>query len=262
MHKYIILIIILCSNLLFGNLEINFIGQYGFNFIFSSVDVKDNYKNSIYNSIKGGLGGDVAVFFQVGNYFKLFKNSSDLIKGASIFFDFGYSLHGGQNEYKDPITNRRYMEIIFYHSIALGIAGKLNFSKMSIGLGTGILAPLYAMIGLSQYDGSIIAPNLDGWKTSDMKDLFKVPIMPYIKFTIEGYYYIIPGLDMAISIGGYVMYNFGMQYKTETINKNISHLAFNKYNFSALSFGAVLGVSLGRTDGNTNFYPFNIIEDK
>lgn len=46
---------------------------------------------------------NISIFFQVGNYFKLFKNSSDLIKGASLFFDFGYSFHGGQNEYKDPI---------------------------------------------------------------------------------------------------------------------------------------------------------------
>ena len=249
MRKYILPIIFLCSNLLFGGLEINFISQCGFNFIFSSVDVKDNYKNSVYNSIKGGLGGDVSGFFQIGNYFKLFKNSKDLIKGASLFFDFGYSFNGGMNEYKDPNTNRRNREFIFYHSVALGIAGKLNFSKMSIGLGTGILAPLYAQTSSSEYYGTIITPDLDGWKASDMRDLFKAPIMPYIKFTIEGYYYIVEGIDAAISIGGYVMYNFGMQYKTDFINKNVGSSVFNKYNFSALSFGILFGTSLGRTDG-------------
>ena len=253
MRKYIISIILLCSNLLFGNLEINFIGQYGLNFIFSSVDVKYNYKNSVYNSIKGGLGGDVSAFFQIGNYFKLFKNPNDLIKGASLFFDFGYSLNGGMNEYKDPDTNRKNTELIFYHSIALGIAGKLNFSKMSIGLGTGILATIYAQTGSSEYYGTIITPDLRGWKTSDMRNLFKAPIMPYVKFTIEGYYYIVEGIDAAISIGGYVMYNFGMQYKTDVINQNIVASVFNKYNFSALSFGVLFGASLGRTDGTHKF---------
>lgn len=82
-----------------------------------------------------------------------------------------------------------------------------------------------------------------------MKDLFKVPIMPYIKFTVEGYYYIIPGIDMAVLIGGYVMYNFGMQYKTDTINQNVDSSVFNKYNFSSLSFGIIFGLYLGRTDG-------------
>lgn len=249
MRKYILPIIFLCSNLLFGDLEINFISQYGFNFIFSSVVVKDNYKNSVYNSIKGGLGGDVSMFFQIGNYFKLFKNSKDLIKGASLFFDFGYDFHGGMNEYKDPNTNRRNDELIFYHSIALGIAGKLNFSKMSVGLGMGILAPIYAQTGSSEYHGTIITPDLNGWKTSDMRDLFKAPIMPYIKLTIEGYYYIIEGVDMSVLMGGYVMYNFGMQYKTDVINKNVGSSVFNKYNFSALSFGILFGTSLGRTDG-------------
>ncbi|WP_432632423.1 hypothetical protein [Brachyspira sp.] len=249
MHKYIISIILLCSNLLFGDLEVNFIGQYGFNFIFPSVDVKDNYKNSVYNSIKGGLGADASVFFQVGNYFKLFKNPNDLIKGASLFFDFGYSLHGGMNDYKDPATNKRSRELIFYHSIALGIGGKLNFSKISLGLGTGILAPLYAQMGSSEYYGTIITPDLNGWKASDMRNLFKAPIMPYIKLTIEGYYYLVEGIDAAILMGGYVMYNFGMQYKTDVINQNIGASVFNKYNFSALSFGILLGVSLGRTDG-------------
>lgn len=249
MHKYIIPIIFLCSNLLFGSLEINFIGQYGFNFIFYSVDVKYNYKNSVYNSIKEVLGGDFSAFFQIGNYFKLFKNPNDLIKGASLFFDFGYSLNGGMNEYKDPYTNIRNNELIFYHSIALGIAGKLNFSKMSIGLGTEILAPIYAQTGSSEYHGTIITPDLNGWKAYDMRDLFKAPIMPYIKLTIEGYYYIIEGIDAAISIGGYIMYNFGMQYKTDIINKNVGSSVFNKYNFSALSFGVLFGISLGRTDG-------------
>lgn len=192
---------------------------------------------------------NILIFFQFGNYFKLFKNSSDLIKGASLFFDFVYSFHGGQNEYKDPIKNKRYMELIFYNSIALGVMGKLNFSKMSIGLGTGILTPLYAIMSASEYDGSIITPDLNGWKTSDIKNLFKVPIMPYIKFTVEGYYYIIPGIDMAVLIGGYVMYNFGMQYKTDTINQNVGYSVFNKYNFSSLSFGVVFGLSLDRTDG-------------
>ena len=184
--------------------------------------------------------------FQIGNYFKLFENDyTSLIKGVSLFGDIGFSVNALMSDYKE--NNKKYTEMLGFYSMMVGATVKLNFSKMSVGLGTGIIAPLYAMVASSKYGGVMAAPNLDNWNVNDMRNLFKAPIMPYIKLTVEGFIYLVPNL--AITVGGYMMYNFGMQYKTGIINNNIGNNIYNKYNFSDLSIGLVLGVSLGRSDG-------------
>ncbi|WP_297296461.1 hypothetical protein [uncultured Brachyspira sp.] len=240
----ILIIAITCNA--FASLEINFNGHYGIAFPFNSIKVNDNYKNTIYDSVDGNLGFEGTLLFQIGNYFKLFENDyTSLIKGVSLFGDIGFSVNALMSDYKE--NNKKYTEMLGFYSMMVGATVKLNFSKMSVGLGTGIIAPLYAMVASSKYGGVMAAPNLDNWNVNDMRNLFKAPIMPYIKLTVEGFIYLVPNL--AITVGGYMMYNFGMQYKTGIINNNIGNNIYNKYNFSDLSIGLVLGVSLGRSDG-------------
>ena len=230
----------------FASLEINFNGHYGIAFPFNSIKVNDNYKNTIYDSVDGNLGFEGTLLFQIGNYFKLFENDyTSIIKGVSLFGDIGFSVNALMSDYKE--NSKKYTEMLGFYSMMVGATVKLNFSKMSVGLGTGIIAPLYAMVASSKYGGVMAAPNLDNWNVNDMRNLFKAPIMPYIKLTVEGFLYLVP--NFAITIGGYMMYNFGMQYKTDVINNNLGNNIYNKYNFSDLSIGLVLGISLGRSDG-------------
>ena len=231
----------------FASLEINFNGHYGIAFPFNSIKVNDNYKNTIYDSVDGNLGFEGTLLFQIGNYFKLFENDyTSLIKGVSLFGDIGFSVNALMSDYKE--NSKKYTEMLGFYSMMVGATIKLNFSKMSVGLGTGIIAPLYAMVASSKYGGVMAAPNdLNNWNVNDMRNLFKAPIMPYIKLTVEGFLYLVP--NFAITIGGYMMYNFGMQYKTDVINNNLGNNIYNKYNFSDLSIGLVLGISLGRSDG-------------
>ena len=233
--KYFLLINIFITTITysaFASLEINFNGHYGIAFPFNSIKVNDNYKNTIYDSVDGTLGFEGALFF--------------IIKGVSLFGDIGFSINALMSDYKE--NNRKYTEILGFYSIMVGAAVKLNFSKMSIGLGTGILAPLYAVVSSSKYGGVMVAPDdLNNWNVFDMRNLFKAPIMPYIKLTVEGFLYLVP--NFAVTLGGYMMYNFGMQYKTDVVNNNLGNNIYNKYNFSSLSIGLVLGVSLGRSDG-------------
>ena len=231
----------------FASLEINFNGHYGIAFPFNSIKVNDNYKNTIYDSVDGNLGFEGTLLFQIGNYFKLFENDyTSLIKGVSLFGDIGFSVNALMSDYKE--NSKKYTEMLGFYSMMVGATIKLNFSKMSVGLGTGIIAPLYAMVASSKYGGVITAPDdLNNWNVNDMRNLFKAPIMPYIKLTVEGFLYLVP--NFAITIGGYMMYNFGMQYKTDVINNNLGNNIYSKYNFSDLSIGLVLGISLGRSDG-------------
>ena len=161
----------------------------------------------------------------------------------SLFGDIGFSINALMSDYKE--NNRKYTEILGFYSMLVGATVKLNFSKMSIGFGTGILAPLYAVVASSKYGGGMAAPDdLNNWNVFDMRNLFKAPIMPYIKLTVEGFLYLVP--NFAVTLGGYIMYNFGMQYKTDVVNSNLGNNIYNKYNFSSLSIGLVLGISLGR----------------
>ena len=234
--KYFLLINIFITTITysaFASLEINFNGHYGIAFPFNSIKVNDNYKNTIYDSVDGTLGFEGALFFQIGNYFKLFEDDyTSIIKGVSLFGDIGFSINALMSDYKE--NNRK-------------ATVKLNFSKMSIGFGTGIIAPLYAMESSSKYGGVIASPNLDNWNVNDMRNLFKAPIMPYIKLTVEGFIYLVP--NFAVTVGGYIMYNFGMQYKTDVVNNNLGGNIYNQYNFSDLSIGLILGISFGRSDG-------------
>nr|WP_232473689.1 hypothetical protein [Brachyspira murdochii] len=189
--KYLILISILIISIsynAFASLEINFQGHYGIVFPFNSIKVNDNYKNTIYDSVDGTLGFEGTLFFQIGNYFKLFENDyTSIIKGVSLFGDIGFSINALMSDYKE--NNNKYMELMAFYSIMVGVTVKLNFSKMSIVLGTGILAPLYAVVSSSKYGGVMAAPDdLDNWNVSDMRNLFKAQIMPYIKLTVEGFY--------------------------------------------------------------------------
>ena len=244
---FVNILIITITYSAFASLEINFNGHYGIAFPFNSIKVNDNYKNTIYDSVDGTLGFEGTLFFQIGNYFKLFEDDyTSLIKGVSLFGDIGFSINALMSDYKE--NGKKYRELMAFYSMMVGATVKLNFSKMSIGLGTGIIAPLYAMTASSKYGGVMAAPDdLDNWNVNDMRNLFKAPIMPYIKLTVEGFIYLAP--NFAVTIGGYMMYNFGMQYKTDVVNNNLGNDIYNKYNFSDLSIGLVLGVSLGRSDG-------------
>ncbi|OEJ14146.1 hypothetical protein BFL38_05305 [Brachyspira hampsonii] len=243
---FVNILIITITYSAFASLEINFNGHYGIAFPFNSIKVNDNYKNTIYDSVDGTLGFEGTLFLQIGNYFKLFEDDyTSIIKGVSLFGDIGFSINALMSDYKE--NNRKYTEVLGFYSMLVGATVKLNFSKMSIGFGTGIIAPLYAVIASSKYGGVMAAPNLDNWNVNDMRNLFKAPIMPYIKFTVEGFFYLAPNL--AVTLGGYMMYNFGMQYKTDVVNSNLGSNIYKQYNFSSLSIGLVLGISLGRSDG-------------
>ena len=244
---FVNILIITITYTAFASLEINFNTHYGIAFPFNSIKVNDNYKNTIYDSVDGTLGFEGTLFLQIGNYFKLFEDDyTSIIKGVSLFGDIGFSINALMSDYKE--NGKKYTEVLGFYSMMVGATVKLNFSKMSIGLGTGIIAPLYAMVASSKYGGVMAAPDdLDNWNVNDMRNLFKAPIMPYIKLTVEGFIYLVP--NFAVTVGGYIMYNFGMQYKTDVVNNNLGNNIYNKYNFSDLSIGLVLGISLGRSDG-------------
>nr|WP_278847539.1 hypothetical protein [Brachyspira pilosicoli] len=130
--KYFLLInifIITITYSAFASLEINFQGHYGIAFPFNSIKVNDNYKNTIYDSVDGTLGFEGTLFFQIGNYFKLFEDDyTSIIKGVSLFGDIAFSINALMSDYKE--NNNKYTEVLGFYSMLVGATVKLNFSKI------------------------------------------------------------------------------------------------------------------------------------
>ena len=75
----------------------------------------------------------------------------------------------------------------------------------------------------------------------DIKKLYKVPVMPYIKFSVEKYLKIKDTVDMVS--GAMLTYNFGMIGESDALSGAFS---YGSYKFSALSIEVFLGFGFGR----------------
>lgn len=76
--------------------------------------------------------------------------------------------------------------------------------------------------------------------------MYKVPIMPYIKFSVERYFKY-DKIDLIT--GGVLTYNFGMICESDKLANNnsiLSTFSYKSYKFSALSLEVFLGFSFGR----------------
>ena len=145
-----------------------------------------------------------------------------------------------------------------YHSLILGIMPKLNFDYgISLGIGAGILLPLYsqsgkgkneANCGLGSYHNDGLGSYYDGgYKEFNFKRIsymYKVPVMPYIKLNLEKNFYM--SELWAFKIGANMIYNFGMEFDTDNLRKNTTQYTFDEYKFSSLSFEVFFGFGFGR----------------
>ncbi len=152
----------------------------------------------------------------------------------------------------------------------LGIAEKYNYKKFSIGWGAGILTPISgngtSNADIKYFEGkggkyALVMPSKEKFSHEDLKKLFKVPIAPYIKLTVEYEVFSMKeeNLEMGVILGAYINYNFGMKYDVDFLNAQLPRSIednspvvgvygngdiYNKYNFSKLDFGITFGSSI------------------
>ena len=99
-------------------------------------------------------------------------------------------------------------------------------------------------------------PTKNEFNHNDIKRMFKTPIAPYIKLTME--YEFLPfkskNVEIGFILGAYVSYNFGMKYNVSELNKYLPHKSekpvlnplaaddiYYKYSFSSIDFGITGG---------------------
>lgn len=278
MKKYLIILIFLTltSNLFCISItpQFNLIANIGGLKTFTQTDVKplDSYYmqgySVFFDTIKGDIKFNASIYSQLGFRIEI----EDKIT-LGEFLEFGYYPLTINTKYDGKPFPRLYdyrnTDKMLFHSIILGIIEKFYFKNFSIGLGGGIIIPISGY-GISSnpekifYSGTeygenypLVMPTKNEFNHNDIKRMFKTPIAPYIKLTIE--YEFLPfkvkNTEIGFILGAYVSYNFGMKYNVSELNKYLpkkvsykedgttylNSLAaddiYYKYSFSSIDFG-------------------------
>lgn len=206
----------------------------------SSSAQQSNYNSKLkQNSKKSYIGFDSGILVHLGYNFEFKRNMS-----LSLIFETGYShdAFASYSKNKGSASIKDFNCYIF-ESIVFGIYPKFNWNKFSFGIAGGIKVPLYAKVkdSVVDYQNSKITQNIEIIKANQMKNIFKVPIIPYLKFSVD--YLIYSDKRLNLFLGGYIGYDFGMYLKNPKFNDNDLRKII-KQNISSFDLGFQIGVKI------------------
>ncbi len=206
----------------------------------SSSAQQSNYNSKLkQNSKKSYIGFDSGILVHLGYNFEFKRNMS-----LSLIFETGYShdTFASYSKNKGGASIKDFNCYIF-ESIVFGIYPKFNWNKFSFGIAGGIKVPLYARVKDSVIDSqnSKITQNIEIIKANQLKNVFKVPIIPYLKFSVD--YLIYSDKKLNLFLGGYVGYDFGIYLKTPKFNDSDLRKVI-KQNISSFDLGFQIGIKI------------------
>lgn len=189
-----------------------------------------------------GEGTTVNAFIQLGRNYKI---PNEKLTSISALFETGYNLYIKYRTY--DISKNRTNEYV-YHSIIFGGLAKFNFyNKVSFAIGGGIFFPMYSETDTKDISLGIYL-NTTKFPYHKIVYMYKVPIMPYLKFNVERYFYF--SESWAFTIGLNLIYNFGMELDMNRLKDRDeyhgSYYGYEKYKFSSFSMELALSISFGR----------------
>ena len=198
-------------------------------------DLKSAIKQS---DRKSGAGFDAGFLVHIGYRFDINKDFS-----ISVLGELGYN-HDEFSYYR--ISTDKKNENVYdytFESMSFGIYPKFNWKKFSFGLNFGLKIPLYAkvMSSYTDYSKDNITRNIEHYNVSQMKDVFNVPVIPYLKFSVD--YSIYTDKKFELALGGYIGGDFGMSLKRPTINDQ-SIAKMTKQTISSFDIGFQVGVKI------------------
>lgn len=172
-------------------------------------------------SDKGKVGFDSGVTAQIGYMIGIGK------LGISILGEFGYSY----DSYKmyllqsEILGQKTEMNLNMYtHSFQVGLLPKINIGQFAIGVGAGVKIPIAATY---ERDATVFGVNEKFKYDLKRKDIeqFSRNVIPYIKLTFD--YSIYFGSKMALNVGAYLGYDFGLAQKNTIDNEYTSVDSFD-----------------------------------
>lgn len=197
---------------------------------------KTNFNNFVKkHQKKSHAGFDAGVLVHIGYRFEINRDMS-----FSLLGELGYS-HDSFNFHVNDVMNKDKSSVFSYHfeSLVFGIYPKFNYKKFSFGLAFGIKVPLYANVisSYKDYKNNYIDQYVNSINAFQMKHIFNIPIIPYLKFSAD--YSIYENKYFAMLIGAYIGGDFGMSLKNPRLTLQDSHI---KRNISSFDIGFQLGM--------------------
>lgn len=187
---------------------------------------------------KSGVGFDSGVLLNIGYRFNINRDMS-----FSLLGEIGYS-HDEFSFFRGDDNNKN-TSVYMFESIVFGIYPKLNWKKFSFGLAGGVKVPLYVRSVSSYYNytKSEIDRNIENYNAFQVKNIFNIPVIPYIKFSVD--YTIYTDKKINFVLGGYVGYDFGVSLKTPLLNNQNANLTkLMKQNISSFDIGFQVGIKI------------------
>ena len=186
-----------------------------------------------------GIGLDAGVSAQLGYMFAINNNM-----GVSVLGELGYS-HDSYSYISK--LDKNISDTYTFESLQVGILPKFNIYNFAIGIGGGVKVPLggkyYYKIGSvkgsTKIDYNYISSN------------FITKVIPYIKLTFD--YSIFFAQNLAINVGLYLGYDFGLEPTVYSINNNFisnypqfgNFLAVEDVTYSSFDIGLQVGFKFG-----------------
>lgn len=187
---------------------------------------------------KSWIGFDAGVSFHIGYRFSINRDFSFSLLGEIGYAhdEFAFYRKSGDKKYENSFN---YM----FESIAFGIYPKLNWKKFSFGINAGIKVPLYTRVMSSylDYNALNITRNIEHYNVSQLKKLFDLPIIPYLRFSID--YSIYTNKKFAIALGGYIGGDFGITLKNPILD-NQTLAKMTKQTMSSFDIGFHVGIKI------------------
>ena len=164
-------------------------------------------------SDKGRVGFDSGVTAQIGYMIGIGK------LGISVLGEFGYSYDSYKMYLLESEILGKKTEAnlnMYTHSFQVGLLPKINIGQFAIGVGGGVKIPITA--SYEMYN-TILGVNQKTTANLKRKDIeqYSRNVISYIKLTFD--YSIYFGSKMALNIGAYLGYDFGLAQKNAIDNE-------------------------------------------
>ena len=148
--------------------------------------------------------------------------------GITPLFEFGYSYdtYGAatfsETKFAGNLIRQSLNMILITHSLQMGVIPQINIGNVAIGLGFGLKIPLAAEYEYKRIDSSYgsnkVEENIKNkLNRKDIENAYGVSIIPYIKLSFD--YNLFFTEELAVTIGAYLGYDFGLP--TKEISQNV-----------------------------------------
>ncbi|OEJ14832.1 hypothetical protein BFL38_08320 [Brachyspira hampsonii] len=187
---------------------------------------------------KSSAGFDAGFLFHIGYRFDINKDFSISVLGELGYNHDEFSFYSMSGDKKNENSY-----VYMFESMSFGIYPKFNWKKFAFGVNVGIKVPLYAraMSSYINYDAKNIDRNIENYNAFQIKNVFDVPIIPYLRVSVD--YEVYTDKKFALVLGGYIGGDFGMSFKNTILN-NQSIAKITKQTISSFDIGFQVGIRI------------------